>query len=381
MVLSPRASAPAVRGLTLRSSPLVLCAERVVRITKTYHDIDAVTNLLDEVRWCLLAQGLGACGTPGTCGGGRAGEGGQSRGWVPADADLPLAEGAGPGAGGAHRAVPAEAEPEPDRAQRAPGGAARVGQGGGNCPWVQGPGLAPSCTAQRRLWSPWPCPDVPFPLRSRSCATRSPCGTTCSTSTPPRQRRASLPPPPPCREWGIPVPPLPRGRAAPGGQAEAWGRSCHCSWGSSGAGAPFPPVGAAPQGWVAADPVWALGGAGRGLGWQPHPVLAAGTQCPPCHPQAAPAGLLAVPAAVLPVRHLAAETEEPGGGEPEAPHGGEQGQLLGCPSLYPPLPRFLLGGPEERLELLPIMLSPSDPFPRPPTSLPRPVSTRSRSSS
>ncbi|KAK4808705.1 hypothetical protein QYF61_020194 [Mycteria americana] len=30
----------------------VLCAERVARITKTYHDIDAVTNLLDEVRWC-----------------------------------------------------------------------------------------------------------------------------------------------------------------------------------------------------------------------------------------------------------------------------------------------------------------------------------------
>lgn len=27
----------------------VLCSERVSRITKTYHDIDAVTNLLDEV--------------------------------------------------------------------------------------------------------------------------------------------------------------------------------------------------------------------------------------------------------------------------------------------------------------------------------------------
>lgn len=47
--LSPWASAPVVRGFTLRPSPPVLCAERVVRITKTYHDIDAVTNLLDEV--------------------------------------------------------------------------------------------------------------------------------------------------------------------------------------------------------------------------------------------------------------------------------------------------------------------------------------------
>lgn len=81
MVLSPRAGAPAGRGLTLRSSPAVLCAERVVRITKTYHDIDAVTNLLDEVHWCPLVQGLGACGTPRTWGewglgkGGRAGAG------------------------------------------------------------------------------------------------------------------------------------------------------------------------------------------------------------------------------------------------------------------------------------------------------------------
>ncbi|OXB63036.1 UNVERIFIED_CONTAM: hypothetical protein H355_004435, partial [Colinus virginianus] len=35
-------------GLSLRPSPPVLCTERAVRITKTYHDIDAVTNLLDE---------------------------------------------------------------------------------------------------------------------------------------------------------------------------------------------------------------------------------------------------------------------------------------------------------------------------------------------
>uniref|UniRef100_A0A8D0EUE8 Huntingtin-associated protein 1 n=1 Tax=Strix occidentalis caurina TaxID=311401 RepID=A0A8D0EUE8_STROC len=41
----PPTTAP---GFTLHPSPPVLCAERVVRITKTYHDIDAVTNLLDE---------------------------------------------------------------------------------------------------------------------------------------------------------------------------------------------------------------------------------------------------------------------------------------------------------------------------------------------
>ncbi|XP_074783153.1 huntingtin-associated protein 1 [Athene noctua] len=37
----------------------VLCAERVVRITKTYHDIDAVTNLLDEERDLELAARIG----------------------------------------------------------------------------------------------------------------------------------------------------------------------------------------------------------------------------------------------------------------------------------------------------------------------------------
>uniref|UniRef100_A0A8C8B729 Huntingtin-associated protein 1 n=1 Tax=Otus sunia TaxID=257818 RepID=A0A8C8B729_9STRI len=41
----PPTTAP---GFTLHLSPPVLCAERVVGITKTYHDIDAVTNLLDE---------------------------------------------------------------------------------------------------------------------------------------------------------------------------------------------------------------------------------------------------------------------------------------------------------------------------------------------
>ncbi|XP_061333437.1 huntingtin-associated protein 1 isoform X2 [Pezoporus flaviventris] len=37
----------------------VLCAERVARITKTYHDIDAVTNLLDEERDLELAARIG----------------------------------------------------------------------------------------------------------------------------------------------------------------------------------------------------------------------------------------------------------------------------------------------------------------------------------
>lgn len=46
--------------LSFRPSPPVLCTERAVRITKTYHDIDAVTNLLDEVSWCT---GTWGCGT------------------------------------------------------------------------------------------------------------------------------------------------------------------------------------------------------------------------------------------------------------------------------------------------------------------------------
>lgn len=48
-MLSPWVSALTVWGFTFWPSPPVLCAERMVRITKTYHDIDAVTNLLDEV--------------------------------------------------------------------------------------------------------------------------------------------------------------------------------------------------------------------------------------------------------------------------------------------------------------------------------------------
>lgn len=56
-------SPPTPMGLSLCLPPPVLCAERAVRITKTYHDIDAVTNLLDEVRRSLLrAQRLwGGC--------------------------------------------------------------------------------------------------------------------------------------------------------------------------------------------------------------------------------------------------------------------------------------------------------------------------------
>ena len=172
-------------------------------------------------------KGWGPVAPWGRRGGRGLGKRGQSRGRALADADLPLAEGAGPGAGGAHRAVPAEAEPVPDRAQRAPGGAAGVGQRGGSGPWVQGLGLSPLRARPGgcgRLWSPRPCPDAPSSPRSRSCATRSPCGMTCSTSTPPRQRRVSPPPPPPRREWGVPVPPLPRGRAAPGGPGRGIGQ-------------------------------------------------------------------------------------------------------------------------------------------------------------
>uniref|UniRef100_A0A8B9TX48 Huntingtin-associated protein 1 n=1 Tax=Anas platyrhynchos TaxID=8839 RepID=A0A8B9TX48_ANAPL len=42
------AEAPTPMGFSLCPPPPVLCTERAVRITKTYHDIDAVTNLLDE---------------------------------------------------------------------------------------------------------------------------------------------------------------------------------------------------------------------------------------------------------------------------------------------------------------------------------------------
>lgn len=179
--------------------------------------------------WAWAGVRAGDRWDPGDAGVGEGwGRGGQSRGQAPADADLPLAEGAGPGAGGTHRAVPAEAEPEPDRAQRAPGGAAGVGQRGGNGPRVQGPGLGPLRAqpgGHGRLWSPWLCPDAPSPPRSRSCATRSPCGTTCSTSTPPRQRRASPPPPPPHREWGGSLSHhFTCGTAAPGGPGRGVGQ-------------------------------------------------------------------------------------------------------------------------------------------------------------
>lgn len=37
---------------------VVLCADRVGQMTKTYSDIDAVTRLLEEVRWCLCKCGI-----------------------------------------------------------------------------------------------------------------------------------------------------------------------------------------------------------------------------------------------------------------------------------------------------------------------------------
>lgn len=128
------AEAPTPMGFSLCPPPPVLCTERAVRITKTYHDIDAVTNLLDEVRRSLL-RARGARGCAGGPGGlqewGQIGDGS----WLTQSS--PPAERAGPGAGGAHRAVPAEAEPEPDGAQRAAGGAAGAGQRGGTGPWAQ----------------------------------------------------------------------------------------------------------------------------------------------------------------------------------------------------------------------------------------------------
>lgn len=209
------AEPPTPMGFSLCPPPPVLCTERAVRITKTYHDIDAVTNLLDEVRHSLL-RARGARGCAGGPGGLQ--EWGQIGDRVPADTELPPpAERAGPGAGGAHRAVPAEAEPEPDGAQRAAGGAAGAGQRGGTGPWARSAALAPLC--------PRPCPDVPSPPpRSRSCATRSPCGTICSTSTPPPRRRASPPRPPPRREW-VPAPlPTPWGFFGVGGWRNwVWG--------------------------------------------------------------------------------------------------------------------------------------------------------------
>lgn len=36
--------------------PIVLCAERVGQMTKTYNDIDAVTRLLEEVSWANLSK-------------------------------------------------------------------------------------------------------------------------------------------------------------------------------------------------------------------------------------------------------------------------------------------------------------------------------------
>lgn len=87
----------------------------------------------------------------------------------------------------------------------------------GHSPWARSAALAPL--------RPRPCPDVPSPPpRSRSCATRSPCGTICSTSTPPPRRRASPPRPPPRREW-VPAPlPTPWGFFGVGGWRNwVWG--------------------------------------------------------------------------------------------------------------------------------------------------------------
>lgn len=87
----------------------------------------------------------------------------------------------------------------------------------GHSPWARSTALAPL--------RPRPCPDVPSPPpRSRSCATRSPCGTICSTSTPPPRRRASPPRPPPRREW-VPAPlPTPWGFFGVGGWRNwVWG--------------------------------------------------------------------------------------------------------------------------------------------------------------
>uniref|UniRef100_A0A8U7NNZ3 Huntingtin associated protein 1 n=1 Tax=Corvus moneduloides TaxID=1196302 RepID=A0A8U7NNZ3_CORMO len=198
---------------------------------------------------------------------------------------------------------------------------------------------------------------------------RSPCGTTFSTSTPPQRRRASPPPPPPHREWE------PLSCHSPGAELFLW--VVQRCW----AGAitiPRAALATLPSLpwwlWVQPHRAWLLQvpgswGNGQGSGWAapscPH-SRTAGAQCHPCCPQAAQARVLAVPAAVLPVRHLAAETQVPGGGEPEAPYGGEQSQLTDAPQC-PPMPCSQWGDPScprGRREVLPVMLSPANPLPQ-----------------
>lgn len=43
-------------SMSLSVLPIVLCAERVGQMTKTYNDIDAVTRLLEEVSWHVFQK-------------------------------------------------------------------------------------------------------------------------------------------------------------------------------------------------------------------------------------------------------------------------------------------------------------------------------------
>lgn len=206
-------------GFSLCPPPPVLCTERAVRITKTYHDIDAVTNLLDEVRRSLL-RARGARGCAGGPGGlqerGQIGDGSwltQSSPPLQKERDLELAARIGQSLLKQNRSLTERNELLEEQLELAKEEVPAPGHG----PWARSAALAPL--------RPRPCPDVPSPPpRSRSCATRSPCGTICSTSTPPPRRRASPPRPPPRREW-VPAPlPTPWGFFGVGGWRNwVWG--------------------------------------------------------------------------------------------------------------------------------------------------------------
>lgn len=121
--------APSIESVSLSPPTTVLCSERVGQVTKTYHDIKAVTHLLEEVRGRRRADERDyerlchdffwpACFS-----------GVHSEGDVSVFVVLPAnsesfslflyvtAERAGPGVSGEDRPVAAEAEPRADGSQ------------------------------------------------------------------------------------------------------------------------------------------------------------------------------------------------------------------------------------------------------------------------
>lgn len=246
-MLSPWLSAPTVWGFTCGPLPPVLCAERVARITKTYHDIDAVTNLLDEVRWrSHLREGWWHPGDTGL-GEDWGRDESQLRQTCPLqkERDLELAARIGQSLLKQNRSLTERNELLEEQLELAKEEVTAPGHGSGLWPPVCPPGGC--CGPFGRVLKHF-CLS-----RLHSCATRCPCGMTSCTSTPPPRRRASPPPPPPHREWD------PLSCRSPGAQLLLWaGQEPSLGWHWPHPCPPLVAVGPTPQSSVAVD-AWELG--------------------------------------------------------------------------------------------------------------------------